>query len=144
MNHKEFINQLDDAKIVAAIASAENQTSGEIRVYVTHHKITDALTRARLRFTKLGMEKTRQRNAVLIYLAPRSRQFAIVGDTGVHEKCGDDFWREVSATMEQRLRKGEFTDAVLAAVEKIGALLAAQFPRRPDDTNELPDGIVRD
>lgn len=144
MNHKEFINQLDDAKIVAAIASAENQTSGEIRVYVTHHKITDALARARLRFTKLGMEKTRQRNAVLIYLAPRSRQFAIVGDTGVHEKCGDDFWREVSATMEQRLRKGEFTDAVLAAVEKIGALLAAQFPRRPDDTNELPDGIVRD
>ena len=144
MNHKEFINQLDEAKIVAAIASAENQTSGEIRVYVTHHKITDALARARLRFTKLGMEKTRQRNAVLIYLAPRSRQFAIVGDSGVHEKCGDNFWREVSATMEQRLREGQFTEAVLAAVEKVGALLAAQFPRRPEDTNELPDGIVRD
>ena len=144
MNHKEFINQLDEAKIVAAIASAENQTSGEIRVYVTHHKITDALARARLRFTKLGMEQTRQRNAVLIYLAPRSRQFAIVGDSGVHEKCGDNFWREVSATMEQRLREGQFTDAVLAAVEKVGALLATQFPRSPEDTNELPDGIVRD
>ena len=46
--------------------------------------------------------------------------------------------------MEQRLREGQFTEAVLAAVEKVGALLAAKFPRRPDDTNELPDGIVRD
>ena len=52
--------------------------------------------------------------------------------------------RKVSATMEQRLREGQFTEAVLAAVEKVGALLAAQFPRSPEDTNELPDGIVRD
>ena len=144
MHHKEFINQLDEAQIVAAIASAENKTSGEIRVYVTHHKITDALARAKLRFTKLGMEKTRHRNAVLIYLAPRSRKFAIVGDTGVHEKCGDGFWREVSTAMEQRLRNGQFSDAVLTAVEKVGELLIAQFPRRTDDTNELPDGIGRD
>lgn len=144
MNHHEFINQLDEAKIVAAIAAAENTTSGEIRVYITHHKVTDALARARLRFTKLGMEKTRQRNAVLIYLAPRSQQFAVVGDTGVHEKCGDDFWREVAAAMEQLLRSGQFTEAVLTGVEKVGALLAAQFPRTPGDTNELPDGIARD
>lgn len=144
MNHKEFINQLDEAKIVAAIAAAENRTSGEIRVYTTHHKITDALARARLRFTKLGMEKTRQRNAVLIYLAPRSQQFAVVGDTGVHDKCGDDFWREVATSMERLLRNGQFTDAVLAGVEKVGAVLAAQFPRLPGDTNELSDGIARD
>lgn len=144
MNHHEFINQLDEAKIVAAIAAAENTTSGEIRVYITHHKVTDALARARLRFTRLGMEKTRQRNAVLIYLAPRSQQFAVVGDTGVHEKCGDDFWREVAASMERLLRDGRFTDAVLAGVGKVGALLAAQFPHRPGDTNELSDGIARD
>lgn len=144
MNHQEFINQLDEAKIVTAIVAAENRTSGEIRVYITHHKIADALARARLRFTKLGMEKTRQRNAVLIYLAPHSQQFAVVGDTGVHEKCGDDFWREVAASMEKMLRDGQFTGALLAGVEKVGAVLAAQFPRLPGDTNELSDGIARD
>ncbi len=144
MNHHEFINQLDEAKIVAAVATAESKTSGEIRIYITHHQITDALARARLRFTKLGMEKTRQRNAVLIYLAPRAQQFAVVGDIGVHEKCGDDFWREVSAAMEKLLRNGQFTEAVLAGVEKVGAVLAAQFPRLPGDTNELSDGIARD
>lgn len=144
MKHQELINQLDEAKIVAAIAAAEGRTSGEIRVHVTHHQVTDALARARLHFIKLGMEKTRQRNAVLIYLAPRSQQFAIVGDTGVDEKCGDAFWREVAAAMEKLLRNGQFTDAVLAGVERVGALLAAQFPRLPGDINELPDGIVRD
>ena len=144
MKPKEFIEQLDEARVVAAIAAAERKTSGEVRVYVTHHDIDDALARAKFRFAKLGMEQTRDRNAVLIYFAPRSRKFAVVGDIAVHEKCGDTFWREVTATMTPLLQAGRPTEAVEAAVKKIGALLAEHFPRRPDDGNELTNEIARD
>ena len=92
----------------------------------------------------MGMSKTRHRNAVLIYLVPRTRQFAIVGDQGVHEKCGDAFWQQVSAGMTELLKQGRLTEAILDAIQKVGDVLARNFPRGSDDQNELPDRIVRD
>jgi uncharacterized membrane protein len=144
MKAKEFINRLEEARIIGAIAEAERQSSGELRVYVSHRKRTDPLAFAQKRFLQLGMTNTRHRNAVLIYLVPHTRQFAIVGDQGVHEKCGDAFWREVAAGMSDLLRQGRFTDAILDAIQKIGEVLARHFPRDSDDQNEMPDQIVRD
>jgi uncharacterized membrane protein len=144
MQPKEFINRLDEARIIGAIAEAERKTSGELRVYVSHRKRADPLAFAQKRFLELGMTNTRHRNAVLIYFVPRTRQFAIVGDRGVHEKCGDAFWRAVTAGMSDLLKQGRFTDAILDAIQKVGDVLARHFPRDPGDQNELPDQIVRD
>ena len=144
MNHKEFISKLDEARIVQAIAGAERKSSGEIRVYISHRRRTDPLKFARKRVVELRMTQTRHRNAVLIYLVPLTRQFAVVGDAGVHEKCGDTFWQQVSAGMVGLLKQGRFTEAILAAIQMIGDILARHFPRDPDDRNELPDRIVRD
>src|SRR5437667_8832883 len=144
MHHKEFVSKLDETRIVKAIAEAERKSSGEIRVYVSERRRTDPLKFARKRFVELGMTKTRHRNAVLIYLVPLARHFAIVGDAGVHEKCGDAFWQRVSAQMAGLLKEGRFTEAILEAIQMIGDILAQHFPRDPDDRNELPDRIVHD
>jgi len=95
-------------------------------------------------FTRLGMSKTKHRNGVLLFFAPVTQQFAIVGDSGVHEKCGDSFWQEVTAALGTLLKQGHFTGAVLAGIEKAGAVLARHFPRDRDDRNELPDRIETD
>jgi uncharacterized membrane protein len=144
MSPGEFLKHLDDDKIVRAIAAAERNSSGEIRVYVSHKKRADAMAFARRRFTDLGMTKTRHRNGVLIYVVPRTRLFAVIGDVGVNEKCGDEFWQEVSAGMSERLRQGQFTEAILEAIGRVGDMLAKHFPRGPDDRNELPDELARD
>ena len=144
MKPREFISRLDEARIIDAIAEAERKCSGELRVYVSHRKRTDPLAFAQKRFLELGMTNTRHRNAVLIYLVPHTRQFAIVGDRGIHEKCGDAFWQEVTARMSDLLKQGRFTDAILDAIQKVGEVLARNFPRDSDDQNELPDQIVRD
>lgn len=135
---------MDEAKIVAAIGSAEKKTSGEIRVYISSKKRLDGLAAAQLRFAKLGMTKTRHRNGVLIYFAPLTRQFAIVGDAGIHAKCGDNFWQSITTEMTPLLKSEEFTAAVVLAVEKVGRALAEHFPSDSDDSNELPDKIIRD
>ncbi|MDD5348781.1 MAG: TPM domain-containing protein [Chthoniobacteraceae bacterium] len=144
MRAKAFLNQLDDQRIVAAITESERHTSGQIRVYISRKDVEDALTRAKARFMALGMDKTRDRNAVLIYFAPRSHQFAVVGDAGVHERCGDDFWRQLTAAMGAALKNRQFTEAVILAVERCGALLAEHFPPRPDGSNELPNEVEGD
>ena len=134
----------DSERIVAAIAAAEKATSGEIRVHVTRRKPKDLESRAQRRFHLLGMANTRQRNGVLLYVAPRARRFRVLGDTAIHEKVGEAFWTAVAAEIEQRFGKGEFTEGVIAAVERVGEALAAHFPRLPDDVNELPDTIDRE
>ena len=144
MKPREFISRLDEARIIDAIAEAERKSSGELRVYVSRRKRTDPLAFARKRFLQLGMTNTRHRNAVLIYLVPHTGQFAIVGDRGIHEKCGDAFWQEVTARMSDLLKQGRFTDAILDAIQKVGDVLARHFPRDSDDQNEMPDQIVRD
>jgi uncharacterized membrane protein len=84
------------------------------------------------------------RNAVLIFIAPVSHQFAVVGDTAVHAKCGDDFWRAVVEGMEPGLKHGDFTEALLHGVAKVGLLLAAHFPPDPVGKQNLPDAVVEE
>ncbi len=144
MTPDEFLNQLNHDDIVAAIKSAESKTSGEIRVFISHKHRTDALAAAQRRFAKLGMTKTRERNAVLIYVAPLAKKFAIIGDAAVHAKCGEPFWKEVAAAMEKHFRKGEFTQGIIEAIRRAGELLAKHFPPKSGDCNELPDSVETD
>ena len=88
------------------------------------------------------MQKTRHRNAVLIFVAPVSQTFAVIGDEAVHRKCGDAFWQQLAAAMTEHFKQGEFTAGLVHGIERAGVLLAAEFPRQPDDHNELPDGMI--
>ena len=133
--------KIEHARVVAAISRAERETSGQIRVLVARHRAADPVAAATRHFTRLGMERTRRRNAVLIFLAPRSRRFAVIGDRGVHEKCGDEFWRQLAAAMEEDFRRGDFTAGLVRGVERAGALLAEHFPPEKGDDNEVPDAV---
>jgi uncharacterized membrane protein len=144
MKPKEFLDKLSDDAVVAAIGQAEARTSGEIRVFVSHRKVDDPVAAAHAQFARLKMDRTRDRNGVLIFVAPTSQTFAIVGDAGVHERCGQGFWTAVAAEMRERFARAEWTDGVVHAIRKAGDLLAEHFPRRADDVNELPDRVERD
>lgn len=146
MKPQEFLSQLDDARVVAAIEAAERLTSGEICVFVSSRNLghDDVVTRAVARFRKLGMEVTRERNGVLLYFVPRDRKYAVVGDRGIHEKCGAEFWREIADSLHEKFTRGDFTAAVIDAVNRVGRELALHFPPHGDDRNELTNEISRD
>jgi uncharacterized membrane protein len=116
-------------RVVAAIRDAESKTTGEIRVVVARHKAADPVAAAQVYFNKFGLAKAKDRNGILIFVAPRSRNFAVIGDTGIHEKCGDAAWSSIAASMGERFRSGEFTEGIVHGVERAGELLASSFPR---------------
>ena len=103
----------------------------------------DPVAAASRHFERLGMTQTAARNGVLIFVAPASQTFAVIGDRGVHERCGEAFWSELAAAMAEHFRQGDFTSGLVLGIERAGALLAAHFPRQPDDRNELPDRVER-
>jgi uncharacterized membrane protein len=133
---------LDDDRIVEAIREAELRTSGEIRVYIAKENAPDAMKAAIEQFERMGMTQTRERNGVLIFIAPKSKTFAIVGDEGIHQKCGPDFWNAIIEEMRTHFRENP-TNAIVHAIAKAAEHLAKHFPRRADDRNELPDSVER-
>jgi uncharacterized membrane protein len=143
MRTHKFLRELEHDRIVKSIRDAEAKTSGQIRVFLQRGKFEeDALVRAQKKFLQMGMEKTRERNGVLIFVAPRAQKFAVIGDEGVHKKCGEKFWTDLVARMREHFLREDFTQALMEAITATGELLASHFPKTGATTNELPDEIV--
>jgi uncharacterized membrane protein len=139
-----FLKELKNEDIVAAIRQAEAMTSGEIRVFVSRKEVSDPVNVAKEHFVRMKMTETRERNGVLIFVAPVARKFAVIGDVQVHKRCGDGFWTELTKEMSGHFRESKFSEGIIHGVKKAGKLLAEQFPRRADDKNELPDEVEGD
>jgi uncharacterized membrane protein len=143
MRTHKFLRELEHDRIVKAIKDAEAKTSGQIRIFLQRGTFEeDALQRAQRKFLQMGMEKTRERNAVLIFVAPRAQKFAVIGDEGVHQKCGEKFWQDLVTRMRQHFLREDFTQALMEAITATGELLASHFPKTGATKNELPDEIV--
>jgi uncharacterized membrane protein len=143
MRTREFLSKLEHHQIVSAIREAESRTSGEIRVFIQRGKLSaDPLEIAQKKFQRLGMHNTRERNAVLIFVAPRAHKFAVVGDKAVHEKCGEQFWKRLVDEMRGHFQNEKFSHALTAAISEVGKVLATHFPNASANSNELPDEII--
>jgi uncharacterized membrane protein len=115
---------------VQALAAVEQVSLGKVYVYVSHRHIDDALARARRRFQRLGLARIHDHRAsVLIYLAPHSHKFAIVGDDAIHERCGDVYWNELATQLSGDLKAGDVMQALLNAIGSLKVTLAEHFPR---------------
>lgn len=133
----------DKVRIREAIQAAELQTSGEVRVYFEQDlKGESVLQRAVKAFALLGMDKTGDRNGVLFYIAFDDRQFAVLGDQGIHEKVTQLFWDQVKGILAGYFEKEEFVEGLVQAIGEVGSQLQHHFPFQKDDVNELPDDPV--
>ena len=142
MSRRSLRKCVDQVRVVEAIREAERVTSGEIRVSVAHFFWGDVEKTAGKAFHRLGMENTADRNSVLIFLVPSRKRFAIVGDTGIHEKVGQAFWHDVSACLSSHFRREAFTEGLVEGVRMVGDRLATHFPFAGEaDRNEHSDDV---
>jgi uncharacterized membrane protein len=141
---RSFFSDEDAHLIVKAIRHAEENTSGEVRVFVESRcSWMDAIDRAAELFSKLQMEKTAERNAVIVYVAMKDRQLAIFGDVGIHQKVGKEYWDTAVAEMLRCFNKDNYAKGIADCVIQIGNALKQHFPyNKETDKNELPDDIV--
>ena len=141
---KEFFTAEEKQLIVEAIHVAERMTSGEVRVFVENHcSYMDAIDRAAELFFRLEMNKTDDHNAVLVYVAMKDKQLAVLGDEGIHKKVGDDYWNKQVRMMIQNFNRDNYAAGLKEVVTDIGEALTKHFPyNNKTDKNELPDEIV--
>jgi len=141
MSVENFFSEEQKKQITDAIAMAELNTSGEIRLHVEGQCKLDVLDRAAYVFEKLSIHKTAQRNGVLFYLAVYDRKFAILGDAGINQLVPADFWDHIKETMLGLFKEGKFADGISTGILMAGEQLKVSFPYQNDDVNELSDEI---
>jgi uncharacterized membrane protein len=136
-----MLTEKDKDLIQDAIAQAELETSGEIRVHIDKACDGDPVKRAIEVFEELRMHETQLRNGVLIFIAFSNQKLAIIGDKGINELVPSNFWDSTRDVMIQLFKKGQFTEGICAAVKEAGGQLATYFPLEEGDVNELNNKI---
>ncbi len=142
MTASDRFDESDRLQILAEIKEAEKNTSGEIRLFIEDDCGENVLDRAAFIFKELEMHKTKERNGVLFYLATDSRQFAILGDQGIHSKVEKDFWHAIKHEMQNYFTEGNFLKGLTIGIKMSGDALKKHFPYHKNDKNELSDDIV--
>ena len=138
---EDFLSKIEEQEIVAAIQSAEKNTSGEIRIHLEKTTSIAHFDRAVEVFNGLEMHKTTHRNGVLIYVAVDDKQFVICGDSGINQKVPTDFWETTKAIIQDQFKNGNFMQGLVEGIKSTGQQLKVHFPYQSNDSNELSDTI---
>ncbi len=146
---EDFLTSEEEAAVVEAIRIAEKNTSGEIRVHLEPHSFSmgnpkkkiDAFDRAAEVFDMLNMNNTKDSNGVLIYVAVKDRTLVIMGDKGINDIVGQDFWESTKEIIIGHFKEGNTKQGLVEGILKAGEQLKKYFPYQKDDKNELSDDI---
>jgi len=138
---RNLLTDSEEDAVIKSIRKAELDTSGEIRVHMEDHCKGELMDRATEIFEHLDIQKTKDRNGVLLYFAVKDHKVAILGDKGINAVVEEKFWDDKLKRIVDHFKKGEFKVGICNTVEEVGAKLKKHFPIKGDDKNELPDDI---
>jgi putative membrane protein len=114
------------------------------RLLLPRGAATEAVERRALElFASRGLTRTRDRTGMLILVSELEHRVVILGDRGIHERVGDSGWKEHVDHVLDAIRRGEAARGLLEVIARLGAAHAELVPPRADDTNELPNDVVR-
>lgn len=127
--HAHLARHIDEHKVRDAIHTAESSTTAKIHVLLGERFGGSTLKHATTLFKRAGLDRSKERNGVLFFVAPHRREFAVVGDAGIHERVGQEFWDRVVAAMSERIKQDDLTAGLVHGIEAAGAQLRQHFPR---------------
>ncbi|SFB88626.1 TLP18.3, Psb32 and MOLO-1 founding protein of phosphatase [Kaistella jeonii] len=138
----DFLTDQQMASLVEAIQTAEDYSSGEIRIHIDSNTEGNNAEIAFEVFKRLCKDKTVARNAVLFHVNFEQKYLTIIGDEGIHEKVNQNFWERMHDRITAEFSKGNFHDGLKNAVLETGLELKKYFPITGENPNELPNEIT--
>jgi putative membrane protein len=93
-------------------------------------------------FTAHGLHHTREHTGILILISLLEHRVEVLADQGINEKVPAGTWDEIVQVVTAGLKSGEPCDAFCKAIERCGEILAQNFPRLPEDRDELANKLL--
>lgn len=137
-----FLTSQQIASLVEAIQSAEEHSTGEIRVHIDSNSDNDSAKTAFRVFEELCMGKTTERNAVLFHVNFERKYLTIIGDTGIHEKVRQSYWDHLHDYITSEFAKENYYKALKSAILETGLELKKHFPVTGENPNQLSNEIT--
>ncbi len=134
-----FLVQLVVALVMTVVLSWPRRSFALVPGFMKRARAREAAERE---FLGRGLTRTRGRTGVLIYVAAAERYAEVVADSGIADRVSETIWRETIVALVEALREGRAADGLVAAVRRVGAVLAEHAPPRADDTDELPNKVI--
>ena len=72
----------------------------------------------------------------------REHRAEIIADEAIAGKVDPEVWGDAMQSMLAELKQDRIADGMIAAVAKVGVVLAAHVPISAEDTNELPNRLI--
>jgi putative membrane protein len=93
-------------------------------------------------FQAAAAGRTAGKTGILIYLSMAERRAEIVADEAILKLTDEHAWGEAMTVLIADVREGRPGDGIVAAIERVGTVLAEHFPRSAGDINEIPDKLI--
>jgi putative membrane protein len=132
-----------DAALAFAFGAAFTSSVASVRRLLTPARFrrASAEAAARVTFTALGIEKTRGRSGLLVYVPLFERTPVLVPDAGIPEALRSGALASLRAALATAVERADF-EAFLSALARLGPACSAALPRQADDENELCDDVA--
>lgn len=144
---KKYLSKDELDSISNHIAEIEKFTSSEIRICFKKNtawaeRKLSSREMAVKEFHKLGMQNTKDKTGVLLYILFNDRKFEVVADKGINDKISGEKWEVIKYHLTSEFKSGNFKSGIIKSLDEIKEVLMNEFPRKDDDTNELSNDIV--
>lgn len=136
-----FLTEQQMASLVEAIQTAEDHSTGEIRVHIDSNTEENNAKIAFDIFRTLNMQHTRDRNAVLFHVNFEQKYLTIIGDEGIHAVVAQKFWDIMHDEITSNFAQGRYFEGLRDAILKTGHELKKYFPIEGENPNELTNEI---
>ncbi|NRS91387.1 putative membrane protein [Chryseobacterium sp. 16F] len=137
-----FLTNIEMDSLVETIKTAENNSTGEIRIHIDSNTDDRNAEVAFEVFKTLCKDKTAEKNAVLFHVNFEQKYLTIIGDEGISRCVDQKFWDVMHDYITAEFAKGNFYKALKSSVLKTGIELKNHFPITGENPNELPDEIT--
>ena len=123
----ELIKRADFLKRFFVTASDMKEEVGEAAINSFYHR---------------NITLTVDHTGILIYISLFEHNVRVIADQGINEKVDKDVWQEIVSTIIGGIKSKGQAAAIAAAVDRCAEILAAHFPLKSDDRNELGNKVV--
>ncbi len=129
-------------KLELKVHTLERMTSAEFKIIFCKHAWMGIKRKAAKLFKEYELDKTRERNAVLLLVAEKDKELLIFGDEGIHQKSSIEHWPAVRDSIIDSFRNSDYYAGLSTGIEMVAENLIQHFPAGEDNCNEVSNEIL--
>ena len=106
------------------------------------YKHQKASLNAKRQFNIRGLDKTKNKQAIMFFVSLDEKYVKIMTDKEISEKIPNEFWQQLIFEFTEDVKREDFVNGYIKAIKTSKAILIKHFPIQENDENELSNEVI--